>query len=267
MGQCYMTAGIYELCVDQDQQNNNNGEQEEEFELEDALECAQLDIDEDAANYYAYQNNANGGNNGYNYNQNDEQDAMEFFVGPYCSSNGKSILLGVFMDEVCSYPAVEGIYENTHYGQALPYSSESIVSNDCISCMQPGENDGNNNNNYNNYNNNGDNYNYNYNQNQEDAEVLEVCERLYEEAGKCETDLNVYGVYPNTMACEFINGLNAWGKTRIFSSFTEVKNATPKVLAGFFASTTLLFGGVIYYFHKKIQGQDLGLVHGGGNMA
>lgn len=280
--QCYLRAGIYNQCVEQDNQNDN-GQQEEEFEIEEALECAQLEVDEDAANYYAYQNGGNGdnannannanyynGNYNQNNNQNNQQQNMEFFVGPYCSANGNSILLGVFMDEVCSYPAPEGIYEQLHYGNALPYSSESIVSNECISCLQPRDDDDDNNNQNYNYNNGGDdgnnnnNYNYNYNQNQdqEEAEVLEVCERLYEEAGKCEKDLNVYGVWPNTMACDFISGLKASGKTRIFSTFAEAKaNATPAVLAGLFAGSTVLFGCVAYYFHKKVQGQSGGLVH------
>ena len=141
--------------------------------------------------------------------------------------------------------------------------------------MDPAEDDGNNNNqnNYNNYNNSNDNYNYNNNgnnnnQNQEDAAVLEVCERLYEDAGKCETNLNVYGVYPTTLACEFINGLKASGKSRISAAFSGAKkNITPQVLAGVFAASTLVFGGVSYYFHKKLQRQNVGLVHGEGNMA
>mmetsp|Transcript_16235 Transcript_16235/g.29459 ORF Transcript_16235/g.29459 Transcript_16235/m.29459 type:complete len:439 (-) Transcript_16235:240-1556(-) len=282
--QCYMTAGIYDQCVEQDNQNNNNGQQEEEFEIQDALECAQLEIDEDAAQYYNYNNqNNNGGGNDANYyngnynnqnnnnNNNGEQQDVEFFVGPYCSANGKSILLGVFMDEVCSYAAPEGIYEKFHYGKALPYSSESIISNECISCMEPAEDDGNNNNQNYNYNNGDDNYNNNgnnNNQNQEDAAILEVCERLYEDAGKCETNLNVYGVYPTTLACEFIKGLKASGKSRISSAFSGAKkNVTPQVLAGLFAASTLVFGGVSYYFHQKLQRQNVGLIHGQGNMA
>jgi len=264
--QCYMSAGIYNQCVEQDNQNNN-GQQEEEFELEEFLECAQLDVDEN--NYY-------NGNYNQNNNQNNQQQDMEFFVGPYCSANGHSILLGVFMDEVCSYPAPEGIYEQLHYGNALPYSSKSIVSNKCISCLQPTDDDDDNQNNnqnsnqnynYNNGNdggNNNNNYNYNYNQNQdqEEAEVLEVCQSLYEEAGKCEQYLNVYGMWRDTTACDFISGLEASGKTRIFSTFAKAKaNATPAVLAGLFAVSTVVFGGVAYYFHKNVQGQSVGLVH------
>jgi len=271
--QCYISAGIYDQCVEQDN-NNNNGGQEDEFELEEALECAQLDIDEDAAQYYMNNNqNGNGNGNNYNgnnyngnYNQNGGEQEMDFFVGPYCSANGKSILLGVFMDEVCSYAAPDGIYEQTHYGTALPYSSESIISNDCISCMQPAEDDGNNNNQNYNYNNGDDAYNYqNYNQNQEEPEVLEMCERLYEDAGKCESSLNVYGLYSNTLACDFIKGL---GKTSILTSLGNAKgSATPTVLATLFAASTLVFGGVSYYFHKRLQRQSVGLVHSGGNLA
>lgn len=286
--QCYITAGIYDACVEQDNQNNNNGgQEEEEFDLQEAMECRNLEIDEDAAQYYAYSgNNNNGGNqngyngqngNYYNGNNNGQQD-VEFFVGPYCSANGKSILLGVFMDETCSFSAPDGIYEKFHYGKSLPYSSESIISHDCISCKEPVEADENNANNQNYYdynqdgdnnNNNNNNYNYNnQNQEQEEAAVLEVCQALYEPAGKCESNLNVYGVYPNTLACDFIHGLNAWGKTRIAASLSEAKkNMTPAVLASVFAVTTAAFGGVSYYFHKRLQRQNVGLVHGQGGMA
>lgn len=280
--QCWSNAGIYELCVDQDEQNNNNGQQEEEFAVEDALECVQLEIDEEAAQYYNYNQNGNNNQN-YNYNngqnnnnnQNGQQD-VEFFVGPYCSANGKNIILGVFMDETCSYSAPTGVYEKYHYGKSLPYSSESIISNDCISCMQPAEEDenenqnNNNNNNNQNYNNNNGDYNYNYNQEeQEEPEVLEFCTNLYQDAGKCESSMNIYNHWPNTMACEFIQGLNPWGKTRIFSSFAEAKkNVTPGVLAGVFAVTTAAFGGVSYFLHRKLQRQSVGLVHGqGGSLA
>lgn len=264
--QCYSSAGVYDLCVEQDNDNNNNNGQQEEFDLQEAMECRKLEIDEDAAQYYAY-NGANGYNNGqnnyYNGNNNGQQD-VEFFVGPHCSANGKNIFLGVFMDETCSFAAPDGVYEKFYYGASLPYSTESIISNDCISCKEPVEvdEDDNQDNNNNNQNNN------NYNNYQEEAEVREVCQALYEDAGKCETNLSVYGVYPNTMACDFINGLNSWGKTRIASTFNEAKkNVTPTVMASLFAVTTAAFGGVAYFFHKKLERQSVGLVQNQGNLA
>ena len=243
MNQCLTNAGLYDQCADKDNDNNNNnGNGEEEFDLQEASECARLDIDEEAAQYYAYQNG--GQNQYYNGGQNNQNNQnVEFFVGPHCSANGKNIYLSVFMDEVCSYAAPDGVYEKFHYGKSLPYSSTSIIEHDCISCMAPKEENDD-------------------DQEQED-EVLEVCERLYEGAGKCETNLQVYGVYPNTMACDFIKGLNAWGKTRIAATFHEAAKKTPQILAGVFAATTVVFGGVAYYMHKKAQRQSIGLVHDG----
>lgn len=259
--QCYKNEGIYDQCVEQDNQNNNgnnnngnNGQQEEEFQLEEVLECARLDVDEDAVNYDNYQNGNYNGNN----NQNNQQQEVEYFVGPYCSADGKSVLLGVFMDEVCSYAAPDGTYEKFNYGKAMPYSSESIITNECISCERV-DNDNNNN---------GNGGNYYYRNNNKDKEVLQFCEEIYEDAGKCETDLDAYGHYANTMACEFIEGLKASGKDRIFSALAEASsNVTPKVLAGVFAVTTLVFGGVALHFHKKLHRQSVGLVHGEGSLA
>lgn len=77
MYQCYTQANLYEQCADKDGNNGNNNE--EEFDIQEATECARLDIDEDAAAAYAYNNN--GGQNNYYQNQN-----QEFFVGPTCSS-------------------------------------------------------------------------------------------------------------------------------------------------------------------------------------
>merc|ERR1711862_549679 len=94
--------------------------------------------------------------------------------------------------------------------------------------------------------------------------VKEFCERLYEEAGKCETNLNVYGVYPNTMGCQFISSL---GKTSVMSSLAATtKNHTAAVLASLFAVTTVVFAGVSYHFHKKNQRATIGL-NSGGSMA
>ena len=130
---CYITAGIYVACVEQDNQNdnNNNGrQQQEEFDLQEAMECQKLEIDEDVAQYNAYNGNNGNNQNGYNgqngnyYNGNNNyQQDVEFFVGPRCSANGKSILLGVFMDETCSFTAPDGVYDKFNYGKSLPYSS------------------------------------------------------------------------------------------------------------------------------------------------
>ena len=99
-------------------QNQNNGQQ---FDLQEALECRRLEVDEQAMQYYMYKNGGGMNNNAqnyYNYNQAQNNNKMELFVGPYCANGGKKILLGVFMDETCSYSAPSGTYEkmvSTHY--------------------------------------------------------------------------------------------------------------------------------------------------------
>lgn len=214
------------------------------LELSSDVKCplrSKLEIDEDALAAYFYQNgnqnNNGGGQNGYNYygQQGGQNGEMGLFVGPYCSSNGKNIFLGVFHDETCSYQAEAGIYEKFSYGQALPYSSESIISSECISCKEPQDaNDQNN----------GD--------QQDEDEVLEICERLYEDAGKCESGL-ADGVtyYPTTYGCDFISSLHAPGKMNSAKNSSSVSAA--QVFAGLFAATTAIFGAVAFYFHKKQQ--------------
>jgi hypothetical protein len=96
--------------------NNNNNQNKNQFNLQEALECRRLEVDEQALQYYMYKNGGGMGNNAqnyynYNYNQNRNNNKMELFVGPYCANGGKKILLGVFMDETCSYAAPKGTYE------------------------------------------------------------------------------------------------------------------------------------------------------------
>ena len=123
--------------TDQDQE-----EQGEEFNVQEALECQQLEIDDEAAQYYDQQNQYNAQQNQYYAQQNgNEQDDLEYFMGAYCSSDGMSIMLGVFTDNACSVEASSGVYEKYNYGKSLPYSSESIISSECISCKVPTDED------------------------------------------------------------------------------------------------------------------------------
>lgn len=64
----------------------------------------------------------------------------QYFVGPKCSSNGKSINLALFLDAGCSVAAESGVYEKISGGYSLPYSAESMIGNDCISCEEVDEN-------------------------------------------------------------------------------------------------------------------------------
>lgn len=245
---CYYNAGL-DYCEDNDN-NNNNNQNGYEFELEDAVECQEAEVDEDALAYYYYNQGANNDQQQYynnNGNNNNGGQEMKLFIGPYCAANGKSIHLGVFMDETCSYEAPSGTFENFNYGQSLPYSSESLIGDECVSCKEPADDDDNND---------GD-------QDDEDA-VLEICERLYEDAGKCESGL-AQGVtyYPNTYGCTFIDSLHAPGK------MSSSKSSVPasKVFAGLFAATTAVFAGVAFHLYKKSSRQNVALSGSDGTLA
>jgi len=233
---CYQQAGL-DYCGEA---------QEGEFQLEEAAECSEMEVDENAQAYNNYQNGGNNNNYNYNNNNNNNGGEVNYFIGPYCSSNGKMINLGVFYDETCSYPAPTGTYEQLNYGNALPYASANIVESSCISCKEPQDADDNNN---------GD--------NNDADEVLEICERLYEDSGKCETNLDSqYQYYPNTMACDFIKSLKV-GK----SMFHAPKAIPAKVLTGVFAVTTVGFGALAYFFHQKSRRTGVNLSSGDGELA
>ena len=82
-------------------------------------------------------------------------------------------------------------------------------------CRVPSKNDGNNNSNNNGNNCNGNNdYHRNYQNNNSDdnVKILEMCERLYKDAGKCEANLaNDVIYYPNTDMCKFLQTLKKPG--------------------------------------------------------
>ncbi|KAL7540637.1 hypothetical protein ACHAXR_010267 [Thalassiosira sp. AJA248-18] len=238
LARCYIDAGL-DYC-DDGNNNNNNGNNQAEFQLEDAVECKELDVDDEALQYYYYNQGGNNQQNQYNnYQGGNNNGEMKLFVGPYCDAKGKNIYLGTFMDETCSFAAPSGTYEKFSYGQALPYSDESLISSTCVSCKEPADEDDQNN---------GD-------QDDED-DVLEICERLYEDSGKCESGL-ASGVtyYPNTMACEFLKTLKAPGKM----NSTKSSVSASKVFAGLFAVTTFAFAGVAYFMYQKASRADVNL--------
>jgi len=242
--QCYAQAGL-DYCMDDENENNNNNENQVEFQLEDAAECQELEVDEEALQYFYYsQQSGNDDQQNYNYNQNGNQNQeMKLYMGPYCSDDGQNIFLATFMDEMCQYPTPAGTYEKFSYGQALPYSEDSLIDSDCLSCKEPQDQDQN-----------------NQDDQEDEDEVIEMCERLYEDAGKCESGLST-GVtyYPNTYACEFIETLQAPGGITSESTF-----AASKVFAGIFAATTLVLAGVAYAFHTKGKRNNVDLSSSGG---
>ncbi len=223
-----------DYCIENYGKEGYDNDGKQKFNIQDVVECKRLDVDEDALNYYYYHNEEV---------QNFQQYANNFqrglYVGPYCSTNGRKIFLGVFEDETCSILAPDGIYEEFSNGESLPYSKESIVTSSCFSCAEPGKN--------------GDKNDYDQ---QDDNKVANVCERLYEESGKCESGMNIN--YPSTQACDFIRTL----KKSIGANYEYPDS----VLAGLFFVLTLIFGAVTHYLHRKLRRSSVQLSSQGGQV-
>ena len=173
----------------------------------------------------------------------------------------------MFIDKTCSYTAPLGTYEKFSYENARSYADESLIDVDCMLCRVPSKNDSNNNSNNNGNNCNGNNdYHRNYQNNNSDdnVKILEMCERLYKDAGKCEANLaNDVIYYPNTDMCKFLQTLKKPGNMGDGGAGEQRSGVTAlRVFAGLIVATTVAFVGVVYVLYSKAQRTNVDLTGG-----
>jgi len=234
---CYAEQGM-DYCIEY--------EGEEEFEIQRYIECAEMD-----------EGNNDNNNGNYYYNGGGDNYYGQYFIGPYCSEkDGWSIYLGVFYDEGCTARGSADAYSSRNYGATLPFSSEPIVTSECISCQQVDE-DQNNNNNGN------QNNNYYY----QEMEVSEFCGEVYEMSAKCEENMDVY--YPDTSACDYVDNIlpKMERATRNVSTGKSSGSSSTVVLAWVFAATTLALGSYAFFLYRKLSRGKIDLSGGDGQMA
>jgi len=253
--QCYTNAGMDD-CIEYEGQ--------EEFEIQEYLECAELEGGDN--------NNNNNNNGNYNYNNNNNNNGnvdmyQQYYVGPVCS-DGFEINLATFYDNGCTQKTKSGVYEAFNYGNSLPYSKQSIVSNDCISCInQNNDNDDNNNQNNNGNNNNNNNYN-----NNQDVEINELCEQSVEQAAKCESGLTSVLYYADESGCDYIHNILP-KLSKATSSITGNKvsrsgssgGSAAVTFAVLFALTTLVMGAYSFFLYRKIHRAKVNLASAEGS--
>ena len=146
-----------------------------------------------------------------------------YFVGPKCSSNGQRINLGVFKDEFCTQSYDDSVFASA-YGISLPYQSESIVSEYCISCKVE---DANNNGYY------------------QDPEITEICEQSYDQSAKCESKLSSSLAYPITSGCSYINNIALYEV-----GYSPTSKSAAVGFAVFFGITTAALAGLAFKLHS-----------------
>jgi hypothetical protein len=226
--ECYVKYGIEDTCdarnpyVDDDQQ-------EEEFNLAEYVECQQA----------KFENNKN--------RRKLDQEEIEYFIGPYCAEQGGAIFLGLFTDDTCTtFADEEGgaqAYDYLSQGSVLPYADQSIISMDCISCMEPED-----------FNNDG-------NDAEDEDEVIEMCEQIYESAGKCEEGLEQTGYLyeANNNACNYIAGIKVVRKDGIITQVGSKANKTASIFIGIFVVAFVLLAAYVYYLKTKLDRASINL--------
>jgi len=235
---CFMDNKM-DWCVDEnpyDNGNDNNNDEYEEMEPEQYMECAQFDIPDNNRRQLARQL---------------DQNEVEYFIGPYCSDQGGSVFLGVFTDEFCTNFAddVYGDGESSHTdfyykvtGHQLPYATESLIDMECIQCKEWQEQDD------------------NGNDGQDEDEVKEMCEEMYAQAGKCESNIqNAYLSYPNENACNYIEGIKIVRKDGIVVQGSSAKSTTATIFIALFAVAFVLLGAYVYYLKTKLDRAKINL--------
>jgi hypothetical protein len=222
---CYVENGVETKCADRNPYEEDGQEQEEAFQLGDYMECARWEV-----------------NNG---RRQLDQDEVEYFMGPYCANSGGTIFLGIFTDDDCSVFADDyggkELYQ-TVTGAALPYGETSVIDMECFSCKEPADinNDG--------------------NDAEDEDEVIEMCEQLYQQAGKCETNLATGGSNVlNTNACTYMEGIKVVRNNGTITKSASKANKTASIFIGIFVVAFVLLAAYVYYLKTKLDRASINL--------
>jgi hypothetical protein len=223
---CYVEHGIADSCVDRNPYEEGNGNRNEKFDLAEYAECKQIKIQNQNQRHLENNNN-------------------KYYVGPYCAEQGGAIFLGMFTDDSCSTYADEDGGSTTYAslaGSALPYSAESIITVDCISCKEPGE------------------FNQDGNDGEDADEVIEFCESIYNTAGKCEQGLQATGYVAeaNNNACNYIAGIKVVRRDGIITQASKA-NKTASIFIGIFVVAFVLLAAYVYYLKTKLDRASINL--------
>lgn len=202
MSSCYYNNGA-SYCIEEEADDAGG----EPFQLADWVACAQADF---------------GGRRRLDQ-------GAEYFVGPYCSDEGSEVVLGLFTDDACSVFADDYGGRSTYKsmsGNSLPYSEESVLGLECISCLETQD----------------------ANNDQNAAEASEMCQMMYSASGKCEE--NGFGD-SNQAACNYMSGIKIMRSDGIIEA--PAGSGSAAAFIGVFAAAFFITGGYAYYLKTKLD--------------
>ena len=211
LNECYAKYGL-DYCIEEEADDAAG----EPFELEEYVECGEFKADDRRRRL---------------------EEEVQYFIGPYCSDQGGKIYLGMFTDDTCSIFADDYAGTSTYKdftGESLPYSSSSVVGMECVTCapLQDVEEENNGNGN-----------------DDGEVEIKEMCEQMWQTAGKCEKKLDAVND-PNKNACNYMDGIKVVRQ----DGMVKVKKGSASAAAfiGVFAVSSALLAGYVYYLSTKL---------------
>jgi len=218
--QCYGNNNM-QYCDEYKNYQDDDGEQEEAFEVAEYMECANVDFEND-----------------------DDGEDIEYFLGPYCADQGGKIYLGMFTDDTCTTFADSNGGQTTYRtlaGSSLPYSGETFIDSECYECVEPQDAD---------EQNDGD--------QQDENEIKQICGEIYQQAGKCEEKISG-PMYPNENACTFMEGIKITRTNGTIIRGSSTKNKVAGAFVGIFAVSFVLLGAYVYYLKTKLDRAKINL--------
>jgi len=212
---CETCNDCYEAAAEAAENEANGDDEAQDEEDENAAQCENIDV---TSCYSECQNIENMEENGYmdaseytecqQLENGGDDDGAVYYAGAMCASSGTRIKIGIFLDEDCSVydesKDIENYMKNDDgYNMKLSYHllKQTFADGECVaSCLMEDEDQG--------------------DDDDKAAEVNEVCEELYEAAGKCESShgfeqgIVSYDNYDNQvrneeLVCDFISSLKA----------------------------------------------------------
>mmetsp|Transcript_13037 Transcript_13037/g.36102 ORF Transcript_13037/g.36102 Transcript_13037/m.36102 type:complete len:442 (-) Transcript_13037:181-1506(-) len=230
-------------------QDNWEYNPEANFDLQDYMYCQDSGIPMQSNDYMQVYGYEMGDEDYYAGNNNNNQYlGSNYYIGPYCGSQGGTINMGFFKDASCSIPADKNGGAEMYLaltGSYLPFSEKSLIEYDCFACREPESN------------------NYAGDDAEDEDDINDVCEVAYLKSGKCEKSLPkwAFNVYKqkNNYACNYIDGIKV---IREDGSIVTTQRNAPGHLgtkrAG--AVMVVLFGAAfaglsyyVYYLKNKFE--------------
>jgi hypothetical protein len=166
------------------------------------------------------------------------------YIGPYCGEQGGAIYLGVFTDEDCTNVAgaSKGGADAYFYasGSALPYAKASILDMDCMSCLEPTDN------------------NYSGNDADDADDVANVCEAVYTLSGKCEQAM-YNNANQNNNACGYLEGIKISREDGTIVTADLRANRTAGTFVFLFTAAFVGLSVYTYHLKKKLDRSSVNL--------